>query len=115
MITLYGISNCDTIKKTRALLSALEIEYKFHDYKKLGAHEALIQTFLQHFDIEALINKRGTTWRKLPDDVKQSLTEATAIELMSENSSLIKRPIIDSGSEWLIGFDEEKIQSLAKD
>jgi Spx/MgsR family transcriptional regulator len=114
MTTLYGINNCDTIKKTRALLQESGIEYHFHDYKKLGCDEALIQRFLEHFDYESLVNTRGTTWRKLPDSVKKSLNQASAIKLMCENSSLIKRPIIESGGNWLLGFDKEKIQELVQ-
>lgn len=112
MTTLYGINNCDTIKKTRALLTELGVDYEFHDYKKLGCDEALIQQFLKHFDFKALVNTRGTTWRKLPDAVKQDLDEASAIKIMSENNSIIKRPIIESQGNWLLGFDKEKIQKL---
>jgi len=113
MTTLYGINNCDTIKKTRALLTELEVDYAFHDYKKLGCDEALIRKFLKHFDIKSLVNTRGTTWRKLPDAVKQNLSEAAAIKLMSENNSIIKRPIIEIRGKWLLGFDKGKIQELA--
>jgi len=112
MTTLYGISNCDTIKKTRALLTELEIDYDFHDYKKLGCDEALIKQFLKHFDFKILVNTRGTTWRRLPDTVKQDLSEASAIELMRDNNSIIKRPIIESQGKWLLGFDKEEIQNL---
>ncbi|MEX0962536.1 MAG: ArsC family reductase [Pseudohongiellaceae bacterium] len=113
MTTLYGISNCDTIKKTRALLEELEIEFDFHDYKKRGCDETLIREFLKHFDYQLLVNTRGTTWRKLPESVKQGLNKASAIKLMSENNSLIKRPIIESNGNWLLGFDKEKIRALA--
>ena len=115
MTTLYGINNCDTIKKTRALLQESGIEYHFHDYKKLGCDEALIKKFLKHFDYESLVNTRGTTWRKLPESVRQNLNQASAIKLMCENSSLIKRPIIESSGNWLLGFDKEKIQELVQD
>ena len=114
MTTLYGINNCDTIKKTRALLSDSGVDYRFHDYKKHGCDEALARRFLKHFDYKALINTRGTTWRKLPESVKQGLNEASAIELMCEHNSIIKRPIIESNGVWLLGFDKEKIQELVK-
>ena len=113
MTTLFGINNCDTIKKTRKLLEASGVDYDFHDYKKLGCDEALVKKFLKHFDYVALVNTRGTTWRKLPDSVRQNLNEASAIKLMCENNSLIKRPIIESQGKWLLGFDEGKIQDLA--
>lgn len=112
MLTLYGISNCDTIKKTRKLLEAEEIEYQFHDYKKQGCPVSLIKLFLENFSHTDLINTRGTTWRKLENTVKDNLTEKSAIELMSSNSSMIKRPLIHAGSQWLIGFDEQQLKSL---
>jgi len=114
MTTLYGIRNCDTIKKTRSLLAELGVDYEFHDYKKLGCDEALIMRFLKHFDLKSLVNTRGTTWRKLPDAVKQDLSEASAIKIMSENTSIIKRPIIESQGKWLLGFDKEEIQNFVQ-
>ncbi|MBL4574242.1 MAG: Spx/MgsR family RNA polymerase-binding regulatory protein [Gammaproteobacteria bacterium] len=114
MTTLYGINNCDTIKKTRSLLAELGVDYDFHDYKKLGCDEALIKKFLKHFDFKLLVNTRGSTWRKLPDAVKQNLSEASAIKIMSENNSIIKRPIIESQGRWLLGFDKDQIQALAQ-
>jgi len=113
MLTLYGISNCDTIKKTRKLLEEIGIEYQFHDYKKLGCPTALVMLFLENFSHGELINTRGTTWRKLDNSVKDNLTEESAIELMSDNSSMIKRPLIHTGSKWLIGFDEPQLRSLS--
>lgn len=115
MTTLYGINNCDTIKKTRKLLEESGIEYDFHDYKKLGCDQALARKFLKHFAYDSLVNTRGTTWRKLADSVKQNLNEKTAIELMCEHNSLIKRPLIESQGKWLLGFDKDKIQALATD
>ena len=81
MITLFGINNCDTIKKTRKWLEQHGVEYQFHDYKKLGCPAELANTFLEHFSHEQLINRRGTTWRKLPDPVKQSLDRESAVGL----------------------------------
>ncbi len=115
MTTLYGINNCDTVKKTRKLLDEAGVEYAFHDYKKLGCDAALARVFLKHFDYTELVNTRGTTWRKLPDAVKQGLNEASAIKLMTENNSIIKRPIIESEGKWLLGFDREKIEELVLD
>ena len=114
MTTLYGINNCDTIRKTRSLLSELTVDYDFHDYKKFGCDEALIKKFLEHFRFKSLVNSRGTTWRKLPDAVKQNLSEASAITIMSENNSIIKRPIIEHQGKWLLGFDKEDIQLLVQ-
>lgn len=113
MTTLYGINNCDTIKKTRALLTEAGVDYSFHDYKKLGCDASLVKEFLKHFDYKALVNTRGTTWRKLPESTKEALSKASSVKLMSENPSLIKRPIIESEGVWLLGFDKEKIQALS--
>lgn len=115
MTTLYGINNCDTIKKTRTLLNESGIEYEFHDYKKAGCSKELLQTFLEHFTQEQLINTRGTTWRKLPESEKNNLSKSAAIKLMCEHSSMIKRPIIEHKGQWLLGFDKEKIQQLVLD
>lgn len=112
MLTLYGIPNCDTIKKTRKLLEAEGIEYQFHDYKKQGCPNSLVELFLESFSHTDLINTRGTTWRKLDSSVKDSLTEKSAIKLMSDNASMIKRPLIHAGTKWLIGFDEQQLRSL---
>ena len=112
MTTLYGINNCDTIKKTRKLLTTLGVDYAFHDYKKLGCDSALAKLFLKHFDYQSLVNTRGTTWRKLPESVKQTLDERSAVALMCEHNSLIKRPLIECDGEWLLGYDEERIKQL---
>ena len=112
MITLFGINNCDTIKKTRKWLDLHDIDYEFHDYKKAGCPEELIGRFLTQFSHEELINTRGTTWRKLPESVRQSLDSSAAIRLMHQQPSLIRRPIINAGSDWLIGFDTQRMEQL---
>lgn len=112
MLTVYGISNCDTIKKTRKWLDAQGIDYQFHDYKKQGCPTTLVKQFLQYFSHTELINTRGTTWRKLDNSLKNNLTARSAVTLMSENSSMIKRPLIQSSKGWTIGFDEKTLQSL---
>lgn len=108
MITLYGISNCDTIKKAKNWLQSNNLEYEFHDYKKLGCDQKLGKLFLAKFGLEKTINKRGTSWRKLPDIIKQELNSDRALELMTENPSLIKRPILATADSWLIGFDTQE-------
>ncbi|MEM7019902.1 MAG: ArsC family reductase, partial [Pseudomonadota bacterium] len=94
MITIYGIKNCDTMKKARKWLDENEITYEFHDYKKQGIDADTLQSWSQQVGWETLLNKRGTTWRKLPDDKREAVDEPTAIELMQEFTSLIKRPVI---------------------
>lgn len=113
MLTVYGIPNCDTIKKTRAWLDAAGIEYRFHDYKKAGCPLALAKRFLQHLGHDELINTRGTTWRKLPEVTRTAVDAKTAAKLMSEYPSLIRRPLIEAEAGWLAGFDEERLRSLA--
>ena len=103
---VYGIQNCDTIKKTRRWLDNNGVEYEFHDYKKLGIEASTLRKWCKACGHESLINKRGTTWRRLSETEKESLNQKKAIELMQSNTSLIKRPIIEHGDKRLIGFDE---------
>ncbi|MEZ5492205.1 MAG: ArsC family reductase [Gammaproteobacteria bacterium] len=110
MITIYGISNCDTIKKTRAWLKDAGVPHDFHDYRKDGITESLVETFLARFTLEELINRRGTTWRKLPETVREALTPESAVTVMLENPALIRRPILTDGNHWLLGFDPQAIQ-----
>lgn len=105
MIIIYGIRNCDTIKKTLAWLNDQGLENQLHDYRKQGLSDTLIDQLMQHFTLEQLLNRRGTTWRRLDESVKQDLTESSARLLMQEQPALIKRPILTDGKHWLIGFD----------
>lgn len=110
-VTVYGIPNCDTLKKSRKWLEAHGVSHEFHDYKKKGIDKATLAHWCKELGWEVLLNKRGTTWRKLDDADKQDLTEARAIALMMDNTSLIKRPVIVSGDQLLVGFDEARYQS----
>ena len=112
MIKLYGIPNCDTMKKSRRWLEANGIEYDFHDYKKLGVPEKNLKNWVKQTGWETILNKRGTTWRKLDDDLKDNIDEAAAIQVMLNNPSIIKRPILESGKLLLIGFDEDQYKRL---
>lgn len=112
MITLYGIANCDTIKKAKCWLEAADLEYEFHDYKKQGCSSELAKRFLQQFELDKLVNKRGTTWRKLPEPQKNNLDTESAVALMASQPSIIKRPIVKVGNQWLIGFDAKHWQSM---
>ena len=106
MITLFGIPNCDKIKKARVWLSNHGLQYKFYNYKSDGCDEKLAATLLQHFTYHELINKRGTTWRKLPENLKASLNVKVAKELMTSQPSIIVRPIFKIDEEWSLGFSE---------
>jgi Spx/MgsR family transcriptional regulator len=106
MIRIYGIRNCDTIKKTLNWFASREVVVNFVDYKKTPPDEPLLRSWLTQLDWEQLVNKRGTTWRKLPDEQREGITEAIAIELMIANPSLIKRPVVDHDGALSVGFDE---------
>ena len=106
MIKLYGIPNCDTMKKARKWLEAHDLEYEFHDYKKAGVPEAELKKWVKKNGWETLLNRRGTTWRKLDDKTKDTINEASAIRLMLAQPSMIKRPVLVAGKTLLVGFDE---------
>jgi arsenate reductase (glutaredoxin) len=104
MINLYGIPNCDTIRKARQWLNSQGITYEFHDYKKEGLDKKLLQQWVNCLGWEALINRRGTTWRKLDESIKAHIDEASAIQIMLEAPSIIKRPLLDDGKSIYLGF-----------
>jgi arsenate reductase (glutaredoxin) len=106
-ITLYGIRNCDTVKKARAWLDGRKIEYVFHDYKTAGIDASRLQGWCKELGWETLLNRAGTTFRKLPDADKQGLNERKAITLMLAQPSMIKRPVLDIGKLRLAGFKAE--------
>ncbi|WP_349432660.1 ArsC family reductase [Methylomarinum sp. Ch1-1] len=110
MHTLYGIKNCDTVKKARKWLDEHHIEYRFHDYRADGLNAQLLQHFSSTLGWEAMLNKRSTSWRQLNDAQKNNLSEPTALQLMLETPTLIKRPILDTGEQLLIGFNAEHYQ-----
>ena len=108
MIKLYGIPNCDTMKKARKWLESNGLEYEFHDYKKLGVPENNLKKWVKKAGWETLLNRRGTTWRKLDDDIKNNIDEASAIQVMLDNPSAIKRPVLESGNTLFVGFKEDE-------
>ena len=105
-IQLYGIPNCDTVKKARTWLDAAGIAYAFHDYKKEGADPARLAQWADAAGWEALLNRRGTTFRKLPDAEKEGIDRDRAIALMAAQPSLIKRPVVEHEGGLLVGFSE---------
>lgn len=107
MPTIYGIKNCDTMKKAFAWLEQSGIEYDFHDYKKSGIDAATLARWEKTLGWEALLNRRGTTWRKLDEATQASVDRKKALQLMQEQPSLIKRPVLENGNELLCGFDAE--------
>jgi arsenate reductase (glutaredoxin) len=105
--TLYGIKNCDTMKKARAWLDEQQVKYNFHDYKTSGIDAARLKNWCAQVGWEALLNRAGTTFRKLPDADKADLNERKAIALMLANPSAIKRPVLQASGALLVGFKPE--------
>lgn len=114
MTTLYGIKNCDTIKKARKWLTDNGIEYKFHDVRADGLELATIDSWLEQADWETVLNRRGTTWRKLDSSVQESTSRENVAALLLENPAMIKRPVLDTNGTITIGFKAENYQSIFK-
>ncbi len=111
-ITVYGIPNCDTVKKARAWLTGRGIEHRFHDFRKDGLGERMLEAWVAELGRDILLNRRGTTWRKLPDEDKNVESDAGAVALMLANPAMIKRPVIDLGARRLVGFTDEVREQL---
>lgn len=116
MLTIYGIPNCNSVKKTRDWLSAHQLEYVFHDFKKQGIDEATLRHWLTAIPLSELINKKGTTWRGLSAE-EQALAnhEDSAVTLMMAKTSVIKRPVVMTNKALFVGHHEEKLQTLVSD
>jgi arsenate reductase len=106
-ITIYGIKNCDTMKKARTWLDDHDLACTFHDYKVEGIDKASLERWIKDVGWEVLLNRAGTTFRKLPDAQRENVTEKKAIALMLEQPSMIKRPVLDVGGKLLVGFKPE--------
>ena len=111
-VTLYGISNCDTIRKARAWLGEHAIDYAFHDYRKQGIDLDLLESMATQLGWEQLLNRRGTTWRALPDDAKADVDEASALRLMCDNPALVKRPVLSNHGRMHLGFSDGQYQEI---
>ena len=111
-VTIYGIKNCDTMKKAFAWFDARGVAYDFHDYKKSGVTKAQLTQWCRATGWQAVLNRAGTTFRKLNDADKQTLTQDKAIALMIAQPSMIKRPILETGSKLEIGFTPERYAAL---
>jgi Spx/MgsR family transcriptional regulator len=105
MPTLYGIPNCDTMKKARRWLEEHGVDYHFHDYKKQGIDETQLRQWVAELGWEALLNRRGMMWRKLDADTRANIDETSALRLMLETPSIIKRPVLDLDDRRVVGFD----------
>ena len=108
-VTIYGIKNCDTMKKARAWLDKHGVDYAFHDYKTAGIERAQLEQWSKKVGWETLLNRAGTTFKKLPDKEKDGITQAKALALMLKQPSMIKRPVLEAGrGKLLVGFKPEQ-------
>jgi Spx/MgsR family transcriptional regulator len=110
-VTLYGIKNCDTIKKARAWLDARGVAYTFHDYKAEGIDRARLKSWARSVGWETLLNRAGTTFRKLPEADRADIEEGRALALMLDQPSMIKRPVLDMDGRILVGFKPEMYEA----
>jgi arsenate reductase len=106
-VTVYGIKACDTMKKARTWLEGRGVAYAFHDYKAVGVDRERLESWAKTVGWETLLNRSGTTFRKLPDADRTGLDEAKAIGLMLAQPSMIKRPVVEAGGTLLVGFKPE--------
>lgn len=113
-IKIYGIKNCDTMKKAMAWLTAQGVAFEFIDYKKAGVAEAHLPDWNARAGWELLLNKRGLMWKKLSEEERFAVDEQKALKLMAQYPALIKRPVLDTGSRLLVGFSEETYAELLK-
>ena len=112
MLTVYGIKNCDTVKKACDWLRKNNIEYQLHDFRKDGLSKIKLQQWVENVNWETLLNRRGTTWRRLSDQDKENINKIRALSLMVEQPTLIKRPIIEHGQKIIVGFNADQYQHL---
>lgn len=113
VITVYGIPNCDTIRKARRWLTDNNIDHHFHDYRKAGIDAELLRSWIETLgEWQNLVNRRGTTWRKVDDETRNGLDANRAIALMIEQPALIKRPVLVTGKQVLVGFDEARYREV---
>lgn len=113
MIEVYGLNNCDTCRKARKWLSAAGVEHEFHDIRKANLGDKVIAAWADKAGWETLLNRRGTTWRGLSAQDKESIDEASAVKLMTAHPALIKRPVFVTGSDVLVGFTADVQAALA--
>lgn len=112
MLTLYGIKNCDTVKKARRWLEDHGIEYQFHDFRQDGLDKKQLSGWVEQLGWEAILNKRSTTWRNLSDKEKAISTNQQAIKLLLSNPTLIKRPVVEKNKTVFVGFKEAEFQNI---
>ena len=114
MVNIYGIKNCTTMKKAFDWLDEHGVEYTFHDYKKDGVDRSRLNLWCKHLGWKTLVNTKGPTWRKLTPEQQNITTQGQAVTLMVENPSLIKRPVVETGTQLLVGFDPNMFASFVR-
>ena len=112
MTTLYGIKNCDTVKKARKWLEDSGVDYRFHDFRSDGLDAAQLRAWVAELGWETLLNRRGTTWRQVPEAIKVAIDETSAIALMLEKPAIIKRPVLEHGRKVSVGFTADAYKML---
>ena len=112
MVIIYGIRNCDTVRKALKWLEANHIEHQFHDFRKDGVDGERFTAWAKELGLDVLINKRGPSWRKIPEQRREDLDIPRAVELMLETPTIIKRPVLDLGDRRVVGFKEADYHSL---
>lgn len=115
MTTVYGIKNCDTVKKARTWLDTHKVGYQFHDFRSDGLSETQVKGWLTVLGLDTLINKRSTTWKALDGATKENLNEQTAVALLVANPTLIKRPLLETAQTTRVGFNAAEYQTLFND
>lgn len=103
-LILYGIPNCDTVKKARQWLTDHNIAYHFHDFRKDGLSEQHVQRWLDALGLDTLLNRKGTTWRQLPETLRNTVDASNAVQLLQAHPTLIKRPVLETGTQVICGF-----------
>lgn len=112
MTTIYGISNCDTVRKAKRWLDDHGIDYRFHDFRKDGITREMVDTWCEAAGLETVLNKRGTTWRQLPDEIKNNADDEQLKALLCEQPTLIKRPVLEHNAAIHIGFKADVYNTL---
>lgn len=112
---LYGIKNCDTVKKARKFLDEKQVDYTFHDFRDDGLNPIQLSAWAAELGWESLLNKRSTTWRQLPDETKENLNETLALMVMEDQPTLIKRPVLELSDQVVVGFNEKIYSELFAD
>jgi Spx/MgsR family transcriptional regulator len=112
---MYGIKNCDTIKKARKFLEANKVDYQFHDFREDGLNPVQLRAWITELGWEKVINKRSTTWRNLPDESKENMDETLALVIAEDQPTIIKRPVLELPDKVMIGFSEKTYQGLLEE